>query len=200
MYEIDAVRGYVLGYYNQGEADRRYRILTRDFGVIFAHATSVRKEQSKLKHALQKLNLVEIEIIQSRRGYQITGGRLISDISRQISRQGLLKFEALGVLDRIGLLIGRLSQNPDSESNLFDIFEQIIDQLSNQVTKLEVVELWGTARVLIEFGYFDSAFSKDIDPGIFQKTQLNGIEAKPLQEREKELERYINQCLDQTML
>lgn len=198
MYEIDAVQGYVLGYYNQGEADRRYRILTREFGVIHAHATSVRKEKSKLKHALQKLNLVEIETVQSRRGYQITGGRLISEPSSE------LHFEQLGVLDRIGQLIGRLSQNPDTETNLFNIFEQTIGQLKNlsplSAEDMRVVELWGTARVLIEFGYFDPGFSSDIDPDIFEKEELTALDLESLGNKRKELERYINQCLDQTML
>lgn len=194
MYEIDAVQGYVLGYYNQGEADRRYRILTRNFGVIHAHATSVRKEQSKLKHCLQKLNLVEIETIQSRRGYQITGGRLIEPVA------GTLGFRELACLDRVGELIGRLSQNPDAETALFTIVEQAIEQFEMNICDPEIIESWISARVLMEFGYFDPSFCPGIDPDIFQRAQLDERGVECLNTQIKELDRYIKQCLDQTML
>lgn len=205
MYEIDASIGYVLGYYNSGEADRRYRILTRDFGLIYAHATSVRKEKSKLKHFLQKLNLVELETVQSRKGYQITGGRLINNTAEQLAGPDFDDnggFDALGALERIGDLIARLSQNPETDSQLFDIFEHIINQLQTcrGLASTEVVELWGMARVLIDFGYFDPAFSSDISQEIFKKPELESVEVQLLLSQKRELERYIKQCVTETML
>ena len=200
MYDIDSATGYILSYYNAGEADRRYRILTREHGLLFASATSVRKEQSKLKYFLQKLNLIEVELISSKSGYRITGGQLFSKTSKEIG------LESMAVLDRIGILVGRLCQASDQHLELFGIYDSVVKQLqgvvleesSNQTN--EVVELWGTARVLIEFGYFNPDFSPEIDVNVFSKDTLSIKELEMMQTHKITLERYIKQCITETML
>ena len=194
MYEIDSTRGYVLGYYNQGEADRRYRILTDTEGLIYARATSVRKESSKLKYFLQKLNLVEIETVDSRRGVQITGGRLLESLSRHHAPQ------ALAVLDRVGVLIARLSQHPEPESDLFTLYQQVIHNLDTYPAHHDTIELWAQSRVLNAFGYFDTGFLPDINPEIFTKDHLDDSDLSTLSAKHKELARYIVQSIDQSML
>lgn len=194
MYEIDSTRGYVLGYYNQGEADRRYRILTDTAGLVYARATSVRKESSKLKYFLQKLNLVEIETVDSRRGMQITGGRLLESVAQ--GRSAI----ALGVLDRVGVLVARLSQHPEPESDLFTIYQQLIHNLDTHPTQVHIVELWAQSRVLHAFGYFDISVFPDINPGIFTKALLEPADIEQLGALDKELSRYISQSIDQSML
>lgn len=194
MYEIDATRGYVLGYYNVGEADRRYRILTDTEGLIHARATSVRKESSKLKHFLQKFNLAEIETVDSRRGIQITGGRLIQSLARECSH------EVLGTAERVGILIARLSHNPDPDADLFTIYQQVIQAACTDPERLPEIELWAQSRVLHAFGYFDTGFLPDINPEIFTKGDLDASELDQLEEHAKALARYIEQCINQTML
>lgn len=196
MYDVDAATGYILGYYNQAEADRRYRILTRERGLLLASATSVRKEQSKLKYFLQKLNLVEVELISSKSGYRITGGQLIGKTSKNIN------LRALSALDRLGILIARLCQASDEHLGLFYIFDSVIRQFGNQVSKIniEVVELWGTARILQEFGYFNPDFSPEINPNLLQKDSLEESDWEQLQLYKITLERYIKQCITETML
>lgn len=194
MYEVEATQGYILSYYNASEADRRYRVLTPDMGVIFAQATSVRKEASKLKHFLQKLNLVDVEVISSKSGYRITGGRLVENTSRQLDST------ALSALDRVGELIGRLSQGSDEHTVLFSIFTDTISQLSTWSTKSDIVELWATARVLVEYGYFDPSFSDTLQPELFTQTELSEEGIVVLQDQDKQLERYIKQCITETML
>jgi len=194
MYDIDSAVGYILSYYNAGEADRRYRILTREHGLLFASATSVRKEQSKLKYFLQKLNLIEVELISSKSGYRITGGQLVSKTSKVVSSSGL------AVLDRIGLLIGRLCQASDEHLDLFEIYDTIAKQIASTPESLDIVELWGTARVLVEFGYFNPDFSPDIEGGLFKNETIALEEIEGIKKNKITLERYIKQCITETML
>ena len=194
MYEIQILEGYVLDYYNQGEADRRYQIVTSDYGVIEAQATSVRKEQSKLQSFLQKLNLLELEIIQARRGYQITGARLIRSLSQDYN------FSQLAALSRLAEVITRLAYGQDGESQLFALFTEIASQLESQREQIPVVETWGRARIVMEYGYFDPAFSENIPREIFSLTELDPSTLRILEQYSGELEGYTRQCLDQTML
>ncbi len=196
MYDIDSATGYVLSYYNAGEADRRYRILTREHGLLFASATSVRKESSKLKYFLQKLNLVEVELISSKSGYRLTGGQLLSKTSKQLDNV------SLSALDRIGILIGRLCQASDEHLDLFAIYDSITKQLqgTNNVQQTEIIELWGTARVLHEFGYFNPDFNPEIDQELFRQSELTNIELEQLATQKIALERYIQLCIGESML
>lgn len=198
MYEIESTQGYVLSYYNQGESDRRYRIVTQDRGVIFVSAISVRKEASKLKHFLQKFNLVEIEIISSKSGYRITGGQLLQQIS---SNQ--LSFIGLSALDRVGELIGRLSQNQDADSDIFTIFGDLAHVLQDtglSSAQIYIIEMWGTARVLNDFGYFDVTFCPDISPEIFTSAEFTHESMQSLMQKKSVLERYIKQSTLESML
>ncbi|MFW0871240.1 MAG: recombination protein O N-terminal domain-containing protein [Patescibacteria group bacterium] len=195
MYEIESTYGYILGHSNIGEANKSYRILTRDYGLISAHATSVRKESSKLAYFLHQLAHIELEAIQSRKGYQITGGRLIESTTQ------VHNFEALGILDRLGALILQMSLHADSDSVLYHIFHEISLALRSLAPKyFYSIELWGRARILHELGYFDIAFSPDISPELFMKNTLNQQDFVSLSAHQQTLERYIQECINQTML
>jgi recombinational DNA repair protein (RecF pathway) len=198
MYEIDSTQGYILSHTNIGEANKSYRILTRDYGLVTAHATSVRKEQSKLAHFLQLLSHIELEAIQSRKGYQITGGQLLA------SARDRLDFPALGVLDRLGQLILRVSGHSEHDSQLYAIFHDIDSQLQSLGSPapkyLDMVELWGSGRILRELGYFNPAFCPDISPEIFDSATLGDDDCAVLQAHKGTLDRYLQECIAHTML
>ena len=212
MYEIESSTGYVLSYYNAGEADRRYKILTPERGIVIGTATSVRKEQSKLKYFLQRYNYVQFEYVHGKGGYRFTGGQLLDDTSRRLSR------DALSVVARISLLVERLTQDQDEETNLFEIMKDGINSLTIQskfesediqndesqittiVQTLQAKEHWTVARVLVAFGYFDVGELPGIHPEIYQQSTLSDEDILLFIHHEKHLERYIRQCVTETML
>jgi len=204
MYEIESTTGYVLSYYNVGEADRRYKILTPNRGVVVGGATSVRKEKSKLKFFLQRYNYIELEYVNGKGGYRFTGGQLLENPTTAMSRG------ALSVLARVGTLIERLTQDQDEETDLFAIMQDMIRELSQTqqdnatdrefVQHVTAIETWATARVLIAFGYFDTAVIPEISPEIYASSILSPEDVALFIKSEKPLERYTRQCVIETML
>ena len=54
-------------------SDRSYLLLTRDAGMIYATAKSVREERSKQRFALQEFSLARATLIHGRLGWKIAG-------------------------------------------------------------------------------------------------------------------------------
>ena len=48
------------------EADRVYNILTRDLGLVRAHAIGVRREESKLRGALEPYSLSSVSLVRGK--------------------------------------------------------------------------------------------------------------------------------------
>jgi len=67
-----SLKAFILSYKNVGEHDRRYFLLSREFGKIEAISRSVLKPKSKLVGHLEPPNFSWVEVIESAKGFQIT--------------------------------------------------------------------------------------------------------------------------------
>src|SRR3972149_8549522 len=63
---------FILSYKNVGEHDRRYSLLTEDFGRVSAIVRSILKPNSKLAGHLEPPSFSWVELIESSRGFQLT--------------------------------------------------------------------------------------------------------------------------------
>ncbi|MEK7186909.1 MAG: recombination protein O N-terminal domain-containing protein [Patescibacteria group bacterium] len=79
-YHIYTTPGIILSHWPLREADRIYAILTRDFGLVRASASGVRKESSKLRGALEPLSLSSISLVRGKEHWRITSAVLESKI------------------------------------------------------------------------------------------------------------------------
>ena len=197
MYEVESTIGYVLNYHNVGDADRRYRILTAEHGVIIIKATSVRKEKSKMRHYLQRFNLVSIDYIHGRVGYKVIGGEIVTRLRAEPA--------ILGVIARVGEQIERLSQGEESSEELFGIFDDLMHMVNNDDegmyhTYKTVLELWSKARVLRAFGYFDTSTVTGLPQELFETNILTQEQLASLSLEEKRLEKLVTEAVMQTML
>lgn len=67
-YTTDAL---ICGSYDRNTADRSYLLFTRDAGVVYASAKSVREERSKQRSALQDFSLVRVSLVKGKAGWKI---------------------------------------------------------------------------------------------------------------------------------
>ena len=110
-YHIYTTRGLVLSSRPQGEADRVYSILTRDLGLIWASARAVRKEESKLRGALEPFSLSQISLVKGRERWRATSAEHIRTVTRSI-----FIAQPLALLER-------LVQGEACHTELFDTVE-----------------------------------------------------------------------------
>lgn len=54
-------------------ADRTYVLFTREVGLVYARAVSVRREQSKLRYNLQNFSRARISLVRGKQGWRIVG-------------------------------------------------------------------------------------------------------------------------------
>ena len=79
-YHIYTTKGIVLSSVPVGEADRIYKILTRDLGLVRARALSVRKSTSKLRGALEPFSLSQVSLVRGKEFWRLTSAELIKKI------------------------------------------------------------------------------------------------------------------------
>lgn len=69
----------VINIYDQGENDRVYKLFTYEFGLVMAHAKSIRKLESKLRSHLMVGRTVLVTLVKGREVWRITGATDISE-------------------------------------------------------------------------------------------------------------------------
>src|SRR5690348_11263583 len=73
MYQKYNTEALVLSARESGEADKIYALYTRDFGLVIARASAVRREKSKMRYALQRLAHASVSLVRGKRGWRVAG-------------------------------------------------------------------------------------------------------------------------------
>jgi recombinational DNA repair protein (RecF pathway) len=83
----------VIESFDQGEHDRVYKLFTRDFGMLMAHAKSIRKLESKLRAHVLPRSVALVTLVQGREVWRlvgaeekISGGDILHDVSQLMRR------------------------------------------------------------------------------------------------------------------
>ena len=80
-YHIYHTEAIILGAQAMGDGDRIFSLYTRDLGVLFAHAKSVREGRSRLRYALQTFAHVEVDLIRGKHGWKIISARSVDPLA-----------------------------------------------------------------------------------------------------------------------
>lgn len=70
-YRTYSTTAFVCGSFARNTSDMQYRLFTREFGMLYAGARSVREEKSKQRYALQDFSFVTISLIKGKYGWRI---------------------------------------------------------------------------------------------------------------------------------
>ena len=127
IYNTDAV---VIDIEDVGEASRRISLLTRDLGLIHAHAQGIRLLKSKLRFHLQLYRSVSVSLLMGREMWRIIGAMDSKPV-------------ACPFFPRIARMLLRLITGEEAAPKLFDIIRS------------PLVETEMTARLLGQLGYLD---------------------------------------------
>lgn len=96
----------VIAIYDSGEHDRVYKLFTRDFGLVMAHARSIRKLESKLRFHLMIGREVRVTLVKGREVWRLVG-------SGEMSPKNLF-------LHEVCQIIGRFVHGEGAHKKLFD--------------------------------------------------------------------------------
>lgn len=141
-------KAIVIESFDQAEHDRVYKLFTREFGLVMAHAKSVRKLESKLRAHILPRSLSLVTLVQGREVWRLVGA------------EGVVQTGA-SVQDVAGLL-NRFVRGEGSHKTLFDRLLAFIEHeygFDKQKGKLLLYYV-----LLVELGYADARVigAKDI--------------------------------------
>ena len=149
MYQKYHTDALVLGSRESGENDRVFALFTRDFGLVRARCSAVRKEKSRMRYALQNYSRVQMSLVRGKRGWRAAGAIAVKSASGDA--HGIAAFA------RIAELTMRLVQGQERNEYLFAALAETHDALVREkVEAFATIEIVGVARVLYALGYLSA--------------------------------------------
>lgn len=131
---------FVVDMYDQGEHDRVYKLFTREFGMIFAHAKSIRKLESKLRAHMLPRSVTRVTVVQGKETWRLVGAE-----ENQLSGEGIFD---------VVILLKRFVRGGGAHTTLYDRLIQFLMTSKGYDIKLSRTLLYYI--VLVELGYADA--------------------------------------------
>lgn len=148
MYQKYFTEALVLGSRERGESDRVFTLFTKDFGLVRARASAVRKETSRMRYALQHYAYAQVALVRGSRGWRIGGAVALLD---------RLPLPASTAFARIARLALRLIAGEERSEYLFETLFETRSALAKNATDAHtVIEIVCVARILFALGYLST--------------------------------------------
>ena len=154
-HHIYHTRAIVLSNVATGEANRFYKLLTEDLGLVGAVAQGVREGKGKLKTMLQDFSCIKVDLV---RGKEVW--RIIS-VMEECPLRGLKeKKENMVLFARMASLVRRLVHGEGRNDELFQdmlAVQDLLETVSIPPNLVSAFETLSALRVLVWLGYFDAS-------------------------------------------
>jgi DNA repair protein RecO len=188
-------RAFVITAHDRGNADRSIHLFTEDAGALWARASGVRHEKSKMRYALQPFAFALVTLVRGKAEWRLVGAEPLSNpflaAEHRLSRAQIL---------RATRLVRRLVHGEEAHRPLFDIlFEGLHVLARGEMADAPLVEEALTVRILHALGYVspEAAFMPVVEArGVFDS--LAALARVP--EGEQLIDRHIERALEASQL
>lgn len=191
MYEKYQTDALVLRSYERGEADRVFALFTKEFGFVWARATAVRRESSRMRYALQHYAHANVSLVRGKRGWRLTGATARNGID-------LTKESASRTFARITYLVERLVGGEERNDYLYETLLEARTALAHAPKEMEsTIELVCVARVLFTLGYLSQ---EALGTALFTHTAYTGAALEEAEAKRRDLLSSVNKAIAETHL
>lgn len=156
-YQTYITEAIVCGTFNRNTADRSYLLFTKEAGMLYAEARSVREERSRQRMALQDFSYVRVSLVKGKSSWKI--GSIESKVNFFMSASDKL---ARGSVVSLTKFLRRFYGGEDAFPLLFDYFLAALTTMAGEVTARSTLERIIMARLLKELGYVDARVLPEI--------------------------------------
>src|SRR6185503_11271249 len=191
-YQTDAL---VLSSREQGEADKTYAFYTRDFGLVRARASAVRREASRMRYALQNYSFANISLVRGKRSWRVAGARALEGLAVTENIKGAAAFSRIA--DLVTKLVAGEEKNEYLYETLLEARRALIISKFNLEPAIPTIEIICVARVLYALGYISA---EALDTTLFTHTDFAVESLREAEQRRERLLASINQALTETQL
>ena len=142
----------VCGTYDRNTADRSYRLFTRELGMLYADARSVRKEESKQRQALSDFAYIKVSLVKGKGGWKVGSVTEIKNYYGSAVDQA-----ARGSVVKLIRLLRRFVTGEETQSELFDEYISALDFFVGERSKRKCFEHIFIQRILSQLAYIKSS-------------------------------------------
>ncbi len=146
MYTTYITEALVCGSKDNNTSDRSYLLFTREGGMVWARAKSVRLERSKQRFALQDFSFIRATLVHGKAGWRVAGVESLGNTYYETDSR-----EARGMVRNTVRLLRRVIQGETPHQMLYDDVHTSF--LECNAHDPEVLELLLTLRILHGLGY-----------------------------------------------
>lgn len=154
MYSKLSTQAIVLKADDVGERDVLISLFTREFGFVYAKATGVRTQSSRLRFALQSMSLCFVSLVHGKTGWILTNATFLR--SYYFDSEG---FGQKQTINKILVLLGRLYIGEEPHPELFDFIEEKLELLSSKEIlneDMKQLEIFIVFKILEKLGYIEN--------------------------------------------
>jgi DNA repair protein RecO len=150
-YQTYTTEALVCGTFNRNTADRSYLLFTREAGMLYAEAKSVREERSRQRMALQDFSLVRVSLVKGKSSWKIGSIEAKQNFFMAASDK-----EARGSVVSLIKFLRRFYGGQEAAPALFDFTVRALAQLSADIPHRTFLERIIQVTLLEELGYVDT--------------------------------------------
>lgn len=190
MYQKYHTEALVLGSREQGEADKVFALYTKDFGLVRARASAVRREHSRMRYALQNYSHTHVALVRGKHLWRIGGVSVIH------SSGGMN--ESVATFARIARLVLRLVAGEGENDYVFAALSGAHHALMRDDHETRAtIELMCVARILYGLGYISS---EALDTALFTHAAYTPEHVQEAEVFKGALLSSINRAINETHL
>ncbi len=176
----------VCGTRHRNGADSSFLLFTREAGMLFADAKSVREERSRQRYALQDFSSIRVTLIRGKSGWRIGSIEALDNYYAAAHDKA-----ARGSVVKIIRLLRRFVHGEEPHRQLFDYVTEALNVLRNNVTERSFLETVIQLELMRLLGYVDEA---KLPPDIIATapSKLALISSLPLHSLDLLLDKAVN--------
>lgn len=173
-YQTYTTEAIVVGSFISNTADKSYLLFTKEAGLLYATARSVREERSLQRHALQDFSHITVSLIKGKSGWRI------GSVSGETNYFSITNSRsARGSVVRVVKLIRRYIQGEEPHPELFVEFATALTIIGqDDIVNRPLVEEIITTRLLNTLGYIDEP---TLQKTVFRGTLQEAIAVVPVE-------------------
>lgn len=189
-YQTYITEAIVCGSVDSNTSNRSYYLFTRNAGMVFAHAQSVREERSKQRFGLQECSHLRVTLVRGKGGWRITGVEPLCNFYTLAETR-----EARALVRNIIRFLRRFIQGETPHESIFDDVVSACSSVS--IPFPDTFERVIIFRMLYRLGYVSHA--GEMMPYIFQPI-VSLIDVILDEESERRIQTHIAYALRESQL
>lgn len=150
-YKTYTTEAVVCGTFDRNTADKSFLLFTREAGMLYADARSVREERSKQRYSLQDFSLIRVSLIKGKAGWKIGSVEPLKNYYATATNKA-----ARGSVVLLYRQLRRFFGGEEAAPKLFDYMKDALEVVSKDVAHRQWSEQVIQVRLLTELGYVDT--------------------------------------------